>query len=212
MKNNSKLLYLVELALFIAIVLVMKIMGLSAIHVGPLNMTLTMVPIAIGAMLLGPLAGGILGTVYGFTSFYDAITGGSVMTGIFFQINPVLTFILCVVLRAAVGVLTGFIFKGLRSVDKTDTICYFASGLAAPLLNTLLFMGFIILFFYRTDYIQEKVVALGATNPFSFVVLMVGVQGLIEAATGMIIGGGVAKALAHILKIGRRKKAEKAEK
>ena len=50
MKRTTNTRYLVELALFIAIVLVMKLTGLSSIPVGPLNMTFTMVPIAIGAM------------------------------------------------------------------------------------------------------------------------------------------------------------------
>ena len=48
-----------EYAIFIAIIFVMRATGLSRIPVGPLVMTLTMVPIAIGAMLLGPLGGAV---------------------------------------------------------------------------------------------------------------------------------------------------------
>ena len=94
---------LVQLALFVAIILLMKVTGLSSIHIGPLNMTLTMIPIAIGAMLLGPVPGALLGTFYGFTSLYDAISGGSILTHAFFQISPFHTIVLCVVLRACVG-------------------------------------------------------------------------------------------------------------
>ena len=189
-----------QLALFIAIILVMKITGLSSIPVGPLNMTLTMIPIAIGAMLLGPFAGAVLGAFYGFTSLYDAITGASVMTGFFFQISPINTIILCVVLRALVGYLTGLLFKLYHRADKHHTACYFLGGLTAPVLNTLLFMGYIVLVFYRTDFIQERVATLGAANPLMFVVLSVGVQGVVEALTGMIIGGVVAKGVARALK------------
>ena len=193
-----------EYAVFIAIILVMKITGLSSIPVGPLNMTLTMVPIAIGAMLLGPLAGAVLGMFYGFTSLYDAVSGASVMTGIFFQISPANTVILCVGMRVLVGVATGWLFKLFRKADRTSTWCYFAGGLAAPLLNTILFMGYIILVFYRTDFVQQRVEALGASGPLMFVVLSVGVQGLVEAATGCVVGGGVAKGVAHALKRDRR--------
>ncbi len=200
MKKKLDVRYLTELALLVAIILVMKLTGLSSIPVGPLNMTLTMVPIAIGAMLMGPLAGGILGMIYGFTSFYDAVSGGSVMTGVFFQLSPVHTFILCVGMRILVGVAAGWIFRGLRKADPTKTVCYFLTGLFTPLLNTALFMGYIVAVFYRTDFIQEKVAALNAPNPFLFVVLMVGVQGLIEAVTGAVIGGGVGKGVAHALK------------
>ena len=48
------------------------------------------------------------------------------------------------------------------------------------------------------------VVKLGASGPLMLIVLMVGVQGLVEAATGLVIGGGVAKAVAHALKWDRR--------
>ena len=65
MKRKFDTRYLVELALFIAIILMMKITHLTSIPVGPLNMTLTMIPIAIGAILMGPLAGGILGSEAG---------------------------------------------------------------------------------------------------------------------------------------------------
>jgi uncharacterized membrane protein len=200
MEKKSNTRYLVELALFIAIILAMKLTGLSSIPVGPLNMTLTMVPIAIGAMLLGPLAGGVLGTFYGFTSLYDAVSGASVMTGIFFQISPLNTVILCVVTRAIVGTATGWLFRLFRRADKHHTLCYFLGGLAAPLLNTLLFMGYIVLVFYRTDFVQERVAALGASGPLMFVVLSVGVQGIVEAVTGTLVGGGVAKGVAHALK------------
>ena len=60
-------------------------------------------------------------------------------------------------------------------------------------------MGYIVTVFYQTDFIQERVAALGAANPIMFIVLLVGVQGLVEAATGAVIGGGVAKAVAKAL-------------
>ena len=200
MKKKVNTRYLVELALFIAIILMMKITHLTSIPVGPLNMTLTMIPIAIGAMLMGPLAGGVLGMIYGFTSLYDAISGGSPMTSFFFQISPVHTFILCVVLRTIVGIATGWLFRLIRKVDRTNTICYFIGGLAAPVFNTLLFMGYIVIVFYQTEFIQNTVAKLGATNPIMFIVLLVGVQGLLEALAGLVLGGSVAKAVAHALK------------
>ena len=189
-----------QYAIFIAIILVMRITHLTSIPVGPLVMTLAMIPIAIGAMLLGPLGGASLGTVYGFTSLYDAMTGASLMTGVFFQLSPILTIILCVVLRGLVGAATGWLFQVFKKLDKRRIWCYFAGGLAAPMLNTILFMGYIVLVFYRSDYVQAMAEKLGAVNPLRFVVLLVGVQGLVEWLTGCILGGGVAKAVAHALK------------
>ena len=192
--------YLAEVALFVGIILVMKITGLSSVPVGPLVMTFTMIPIAIGSMLLGPLAGTILGAVFGLTSLYDAITGKSAMTYFFFQESPFFTVLLCVGTRALVGAVTGWLFRLLSKADKKHTWSYFAGGLAAPLLNTLFFMGFIVLVFYRSEFVQTLVSKVGASGPIMFIVLVVGVQGLVEAATGLVIGGAIAKGVAHALK------------
>ena len=200
MEKKLNVRYLTELAFLVAIILVMKLTGLSSIPVGPLNMTLTMVPIAIGAMLMGPMAGGVLGMIYGFTSFYDAVSGASVMTGIFFQLSPIHTFILCVGMRILVGVLAGWLFRLFQKKDPTRTVCYFLGGLCTPLLNTVLFMSYLVLVFYRSDFIQERVAVLGATGPLTFILLSVGAQGLIEAAPGAVLGGGVAKGVAQALK------------
>ena len=190
-----------EYAIFIAIIFVMRITGLSRIPVGPLVMTLTMVPIAIGAMLLGPLGGGILGMIFGFTSLYDAVTMVSPMTGFFFhQVSPLHTVILCVVLRALVGALTGWLFLLCKRLDKRRIWCYFAGGLLAPLLNTILFMGYIVLVFYQSEYVQNLVAQKNIVNPLWFIIVLVGVQGLLEWLAGLVIGGGVAKAVAHALK------------
>ncbi|MFQ9974906.1 MAG: hypothetical protein ACLRVN_00740 [Butyricicoccus sp.] len=59
-------------------------------------------PIAVGAMI-GPTAGAILGGVFGLVSMKDAITGVSAMTSVFFQISPINTFVLCVVMRVLMG-------------------------------------------------------------------------------------------------------------
>ena len=192
--------YLAETALFVGIILVMKITGLSSIPVGPLVMTFTMIPIAIGSMLLGPLAGTILCAIFGLTSLYDAVTGKSAMTHFFFQESPFLTVLLCVGTRALVGAATGWLFRLFSKADRKHTWSYFAGGLLAPVLNTLFFMGFIVLVFYRSEFVQNLVSKLGASGPITFIVLVVGVQGLVEAATGLIIGGAIAKGVAHALK------------
>jgi hypothetical protein len=66
----------------------------------------------------------------------------------------------------------------------------------APMLNTVMFMGYIVLVFYKTEFVQNLVVKVGAVNPFMFIVLLVGVQGMIEWLTGFVLGGTVAKAVA----------------
>ena len=198
--NNKKLTWLTQCALLMAIELVMKLTGLGSVPVGPLYMSFLTLPIAIGAMITGPAAGAFLGLVFGAVSFKDALTGGSIMTSTLRAVDPVHTFILCVVTRVLMGWLTALVFKAAKSVDKNRRFCYFAGALAAPLLNTLLFMGYLCLAFYNSDYVQGLVSGLGATNPVTFVVLLVGIQGLLEALVCGIAGGFIAKAVAKYLK------------
>ncbi len=199
-KRQVNVRYIAELGMFIGIILLMKLTGLSSIPVGPLVMTFTMIPIAVGAMLLGPLAGTILGAFYGLLSLYDAITGKSLMTAAFFAVSPFMTVLLCIGTRALVGYLTGLLFRVFQKIDRHRIWSYFAGGLLAPMLNTICFMGFIVLFFYHTEFVQNLAAKKGAVNPLMFVVLVVGVQGLIEWATGLVIGGSVAKGVAIALK------------
>ncbi|MGN1275491.1 MAG: ECF transporter S component [Floccifex sp.] len=186
--NNSTVKFMTQLALLIAVEIVMKLIGLGMVPIGPLKASFLTVPVAIGGIVMGPLAGAILGCVFGLISFYDALTGASVMTGTFLSISPVHTFILCIVMRTIMGLLVGLIASGLKKVMKNN-LRYFIAAISAPLLNTVLFMGYICLAFYNTDYVQALVTSLGATNPLMFIVLLVGFQGLVEAVACCIVGG-----------------------
>ena len=161
MKNND-LRTLTRLALLVAIELVMKAIGLGSVPVGPLYMSFLTLPIAVGAITMGPAVGALLGGVFGAVSFYDAITGASAMTGALFQVSPLNTFILCVGMRMLMGLCCGLIFKGLQKLDKSRTWSYIVSAMTAPALNTLFFMGYIVLAFYGCDYVQNLVSVKGA--------------------------------------------------
>ena len=60
---------LVQLALLVAVELVMTYTPLGYLHVGPLSITFLMVPVVLGSILAGPSAGALLGGVFGLTSF-----------------------------------------------------------------------------------------------------------------------------------------------
>ncbi len=190
-KESKRIQFMCLIAVFIAIELLLKFTGLGNIPINPvLNVTLLTIPVAIGAILLGPLAGTILGAVFGATSFIQPM---SPMVASFVQISLVHSIILCVVMRALMGFCVGWIFRFLQKIDKKRVFCFLGASFSTAFLNTLFFMGYLILVFYQTDYVVEKITALGALNPFHFVVLFVGINGLIELATTTIIGGGVAK-------------------
>ena len=189
---------LTQLAILVAIELVMKLIGLGSVPVGPLYMSFLTVPIAVGAIVLGPVAGAILGGVFGLVSFMDAVKGASIMTSSLLAVSPVHTFILCFGMRVLMGMCVGLIYGGMARVCHRRVVNCFVTSLAAPLLNTLFFMGYIVLAFYQTDYVQSLVFAKGASNPLMFVVLLVGVQGVVEAIVCSVTGTAIGTALLRV--------------
>ena len=191
--------FLTQLSLLVAIEVVMKTIGLGSVPVGPLYMSFLTVPIAVGAIILGPLAGMILGGVFGLVSFLDAIKGASIMTSNLLAVSPVHTFILCFGMRVLMGACVGLVYQVMTKICKKIVVNCFVTALSAPLLNTLFFMGYIVFAFYQTEYIQGLVSAQGAAGPLMFVVLLVGVQGVVEALVcsiaGTAVAAGVKKAL-----------------
>ena len=70
-KNKFSTKYLVEMALLVAIILLMAFTPIGYIKTAGLEITLIVVPVAVGAVTLGPTAGAILGGVFGITSFIN---------------------------------------------------------------------------------------------------------------------------------------------
>ena len=201
---------LTQLALLTAVILVMAYTPLGYLRVGPLTMSLLTVPVAIGAMLVGPVGGAWLGLIFGLTSFMNAVNGTGGLTAFAFQYNPVFCFITCVVARVACGLCCGLLYKGAARLFKThDKAACVVGALSAPLLNTLFFMSCLLGFFYQLDQIQnmlsnqqvqQMLAASGIPAPLAVAVVMVGVQGLIEAVTSGVISTAVTVALRRVFK------------
>lgn len=189
-----------QLALLIALELVMAYTPLGMIPVGPINASLLTIPVAIGAMLLGPGAGALMGAIFGATSFINAVQGKSAMGIALMSISPVGYFVQAVIGRVLCGLCCGLIYLGVKKLlPKNTKLCCGIGALSAPLLNTFFYMGFMMLLFFNTPYIQEKAAALGVANPVSLVFAMVGVQGFGEAVTCCVIATAVTVPLLHYL-------------
>lgn len=192
---------LTTLGLLTGVLLLMSVTPLGYFHTFGLDISLMMVPVAIGAMLMGPKAGAWLGLIFGATSFYQAVTGSSAFSTMLFNINPiyVYAFLLCIPTRVLMGFLTGVIFKAVQKVDKKKTVCYFVGGFFAAFLNTLFFMGMLLICYWNTEFIQGINETLGGLNPLMFVVAFVGVNGALEMPSSCIVGGIVSKAVNRAL-------------
>lgn len=192
--SRQKVSRMVQLALFSAIILVMAFTPLGYLKIGVLSITFITIPVVVGAILLGPGAGAFLGGVFGLTSFVQCFGMDDFGTALF-GINPVFTFIMCVAARILMGFLTGLIFQALYKVDKTKIWCFAAASLSGAVLNTVLFMGCLVLFFGRSDYILNMQATMGVNSVMGFLVAMVGLNGVLEAAVCLVAGGAIGKAL-----------------
>ena len=196
-KQMSNLVKFTQLAALTAIIVVMSFTPLGYLPVGTLKIALVIVPVVTGAIVLGPSAGAFLGLVFGITSFAQCF-GMDAFGTTLMSINPLFTFIMCIPTRVLAGFLCGLVFKcvsGALNGKKSAEISYPIASICGPVFNTVFFMSTLILLFGRESYIREMMSYMGAANLFSLVVIMVGVNGLVEVASCLIVGSAVSKAL-----------------
>lgn len=184
---------LVLLSVLAAILLVMSFTPLGYLNIGPLAISLNMIPVAMAAVAMGPLEGAILGGVFGITSFLQClgIGGVSQMGVILFDISPVLAFLQRFVPRVLAGLLAGFAYKGVRKL-MGHTVASFVTGLCAALLNTVLFMLALVVLFGNTEYLQGLI---GGRNVIVFICAFVGINAVVEMLAATFAVGLVGTAL-----------------
>ena len=100
--------YLVQLAVLTALLLLLEITGLGYIKTPVLEFTVMQVPVILGAIILGPGAGALLGGVFGLTSFWECF-GKSAFGMQLLAINPWATAVVCIVPRLLMGLCCGLI-------------------------------------------------------------------------------------------------------
>ena len=193
MKTKFDTKSLVLLGLLSAIVIIFSVTPIGTIPIGPLFITLNTIPIAIAAVVLGPIGGLIVGAVFGLCSFLQCF-GIGVLSGMgaaTLQISPVLTFVQRFVARALDGFIVGCLFRLIARSGKVSRAS-FITGFFTAFLNTLFFMGALILFFGNSEYIQNLQ---GGKNVLAFVIGMIGVNALLELLATTVITGAVGTAL-----------------
>lgn len=189
---NKNILYMSELGILIAILLLMAFTPVGYLRIGTMTITFLPIPVVVGAIVCGPGAGTLLGTIFGLTSFYQCF-GMDPMGTALMQISLPRTFAFTVLPRLLMGLLVGLIFKAFR---KRSAAAYTVTAFFGPFLNTVLFMTTLIACFWNTDIIQAWAASIpGANNVFLFAILAVGVNFIVEAIVCTIVGAAVAKAV-----------------
>lgn len=175
---------LVGTAVLAAIVVVLQLLA-SGIKIGPFTITLSLVPIILGAVLFGPLAGGILGAVFGGVVCISVVTGADPGGFLMFQQLPVLTLFLCLLKSTAAGVAAGWIWRLFQRLQK-PFLGVILAAVACPVCNTgILSVG--MLTFYN-ELVTGWAIGEGFANAFLYIILgMVGVNFLVELAINLVL-------------------------
>lgn len=189
---------LVILALLTGILVLMAYTPLGYLKVGALSITLNMIPVAIGAVALGPTGGAILGTVFGITSFVQCFGGdpfGTMLAGY----SLLGTFVVCTVSRTLAGFLVGLIYKLLSQKAANSYVLFPVIGLLAAVFNTLFFMTSLMAIFGNTAELSQM---RGGMNLLAFMCAFVGINAVFEIIASTVVTGAVAAALKKAKLIG----------
>jgi len=197
MKNKT--VTLTETAVLIAIILLMAFTSIGYLRIGPLSLSLITIPVAVGAVIISPAAGALLGLVFGITSFIQCFTGDPFGAALL-TINPFLTFLVCIPTRTLAGFLSGLLFRGIRK--KFHAPAYYIGSFAMAFFNTAFFMTILVVCFWNAPVVQNWSQSLGVLNPLVFILASVSVNAVIEWAATAVIGGSVGLALSKAF--GRR--------
>ncbi len=163
------------LAVLLALVIVLQLVGTVIGNLGVTAPSLVLIPIVLGAVLLGPAGGAILGFAFGLVVVLAGIFGMDKFTFILFSDHPFLTVLLCLVKGTAAGVASGLIFKALRG--KNENAAVITASLAAPIVNTGLFiLGALLM----SDTLNANFVADGQTVLYFLVIGCAGLNFIFE--------------------------------
>ncbi len=183
--NHASVVRLTSLALLAALVVVLQTAA-SGIRIGPVPISLTLVPIVVGAILFGPGAGAGLGAVFGIVCLIAGITGADEFTNVLWVASPFWLVVVCVGKAVLCGLCAGLVAKALR---QRQTISCILAALTAPVVNTGVFaIGMLTVF---KPVLQDYA---GGTNIVYFLfVAFIGVNFLVEFAVNAALSAAIAR-------------------
>lgn len=198
---------MVQVAIFGAIICVMAFTPfLGYIPLGFTRATIIHVPVIIASLLMGPKKGGALGFLFGLTSFINNTmnpTPTSFVFTPFYSIGDVSggigSVLICFIPRILVGILPFYVYKLVLRFSNEETrrkgvsnVGLVLAGVSGALVNTLLVMNLIFVFF-REAYAAANDVAVSAV--YTFILSVIGINGVPEAIVAGVLTLFIGKVL-----------------
>jgi uncharacterized membrane protein len=187
--NRSESTYkLAGTAILAALVMILQFFVI--IPVGAFNITLTLVPIIIGAILFGAGSGAFLGFVFGGVVAIQVVTGSAgALSTLMFTEYPFITIFLCILKGTMAGLLPGII-NGAMSKTKFNKLGTILSAISAPLVNTGIFVAGLYIFYSSliNGFIADNGLATTYADMTKFVFFgIVGLNFLVEFAVNVLL-------------------------
>ena len=201
-KQKKDTRWTVTVALMMAIVILLANTPLGMIQLPIVKATTVHIPVIIGSIVLGPLAGAILGATFGICSLISNTMAPTLLS---FAFSPFLSTTgfagvikalwVSVGCRTAMGIAAGWLWIFLKRVKMNQNIALLVTGFLGSMFNTIFVMGSIYVLF-ASQYAQAKEVAVTAV--FGLVMGTVLASGVPEAIAAAILVIALGKVLIKI--------------
>lgn len=198
--------WMAAVAMFAAIVVALATTPLGMIPLVITKATTVHIPVILGAILLGPLAGGILGGVFGICSVISNTMTPALTS---FAFSPFLSTTglpgvlkalwIAVGCRILIGVAAGWLWRALNRGDRSPWWSLPLVGFVGSMVNTIMVMGSIYVLFAQ-QYAAAKEVAREAV--FGLIMTTVAVNGIPEALAAAVLVTAIGKALLRVTRKG----------
>lgn len=171
------------LAILLALVIVLQAVG-GAINIGPVQLNFTLIPIVLGAVMLGPIAGAILGFACGVVVAIQVIMGLVPFYTLIWTEAPVQAMLTCVVKTTVAGFISGVLYNLIKG--KNRYVAIFLASAIVPIINTALFIVGCISMWGAIASIA------GGSNIFGFILVsLVTFNFFIELAVNLLVAPSI---------------------
>ena len=153
---------LVLLALFVGLIFLLGQTPLGMIPLGWCNVTLLVIPVAIGTIYMGLKSGLVLGLAFGATSMLSALIKPSVLVGTLMGGSPLAVVVMTFLPRLCIPLVIWGVYKLLAKKQKHIAVAVAAA--CGSLTNTILYLGLMLIFYMMAGIDNTAVLtAIGAT-------------------------------------------------
>ena len=196
--------WMVSVALMAAIVIVLANTPLGMIQLPVIKATTVHIPVIIGAILLGPSAGAILGGVFGICSLISNTMAPTLLsfafspfmstTGIPGALKAIWISVGC---RILIGLISGWLWMLLMKLKMSQLIALPVVGFVGSMVNTVTVMGSIYLMFAR-EYAQAREVGVSAV--WGLIMGTITASGIPEAIAAAVLVLALGKVLVGVFR------------